>query len=688
MLPAMAIRYTSPANRSARMTTLPFTIEPTALLADLTQEDGAAPLHDATWYRAAAAGAGLEYHLSPGALEGAAWLTADLLLDGDCCTVFLLQLQEGQDGPCCQLRFALLPQASARLRLPLAALTLGHASLPREGALLNPTLHGDPVQPAAVQRLRLLVAGPADQPARWCMTPLVASAAAPLALDQPLLPRGPLLDALGQSAWRDWPGKATQQSEVSQRLHNQLLLASAQTWPRAFTERGAWQQRSFAAAGWFRTHHDGRRWWFVDPDGNPFWSAGLNGLRSSLATCTSHLPGALDWSPDVVDYEYAALRRQAAGQEYVDFLQANLMSAFGPNAWHGHWSAIALACLRRCGFNTIGHDSEFALARESQIPWTRTLQPPAFPQVPAIWRDLPDVYDPRFVEDARALAEPLHATLADRSLIGYFLMDCPAWSLTQEPPAAGMLFTTDDCHSRRALLDFLRERHGDEQRLSRAWQQPVTFHAIRFGRWSGPLSAAARQDLADFSVLLISHYFTTLNAACRHIDPHHLNLGPRWAGPPPDWCLQAALGSDVFSMRCDTPRVSGLDLERVQSEHACPVLISAWGVGALDAGLPASGPGPRVADQARRGAALRYCLENAMALPACVGLHVDALYDRSALGDGRGATWNCGLLDVCHRPADALMTAARQSLDNLYPLVAGQLQPFPDAPPALPPLAY
>ena len=670
------------------MATLPFTLEPAELLGGISQENAAAPVFDATWFAATAAGDGLEFHVPPGALAAAAWLTLDLLLDGDQSAVFQLELQEGLAGPCFRLRFALLPQASARLRLPLSALTLGAGDLPREGACLKPRADGDPVRPQALRRLRLLLAAPAARATRWCMTPLVASVTEPLALDQPFLPRGPLLDALGQAAARSWEGKSAGTADVSQRLQNQLLAARRQAWPRDYNQLGAWQRRSFEAGGWFRSHHDGRRWWLVDPDGNAFWSAGLNGLRASLETCVTRMQGALDWLPDAADFEYAAVHRQRNGRHVVDFLQANLMRAFGPNAWHRHWATIALSWLRRGGFNTIGHDSEVALARDAAIPWTRTLPPPAFPQAAFIWRDLPDVFDPHFVEDARQLAARLLATREDRSLLGYFLMDTPAWSLTSEPPAAGMLFTTETCHSRRALLDFLRERYGDEQALADAWGLPVTFAAVRAGRWSSALSDAARRDLADFSVLLLSHYFNTLNTACRAVDPHHLNLGPRWQGLPPDWCLQLPRVSDVFSMSCAADQVSAQDIRRVQAEQGLPVLICAWSVGALDAGLPASGPGARVAQQDARGPALRLCLENAAALPGCVGLHYDALYDRSALGDSLGEAWNSGLLDVCHRPCEPLVAAARQALSSLYPLVAGQAQPTRDAPPTLEALHY
>ncbi|MCY4527351.1 MAG: hypothetical protein OXB89_12190, partial [Anaerolineaceae bacterium] len=154
------------------------------------------------------------------------------------------------------------------------------------------------------------------------------------------------------------------------------------------------------------------------------------------------------------------------------------------------------------------------------------------------------------------------------------------------------------------------------------------------------------------------------------------------------WCRQVRHGSDVFSMSCNNALVSSLDVERVQAEQGLPILISAWSVGALDAGLPASGPGARVAQQDARGPALRACLENAAALPGCVGLHYDGLYDRSALGDLQGEAWNNGLLDVCHRPCEPLVAAARQALDNLYALASGEALPTRESPQVFTSLSY
>ena len=103
---------------------------------------------------------------------------------------------------------------------------------------------------------------------------------------------------------------------------------------------------------------------------------------------------------------------------------------------------------------------------------------------------------------------------------------------------------------------------------------------------------------------------------------------------------------------------------------------------------PGDGPPPepraRALAQADRGRAYRVYLEQAAAQPWCVGVHYFTLYDQSALGRPDGENYNIGFLDVCNRPYEPLIRAARASHDRLYAVAAGGLEPFDDAPDYLP----
>ena len=250
-----------------------------SLIGGLVRSRDKAILQEGDWFEAQQDGAGIQYIFAAGRLAEAAFLTMDLILDGNQLTVFRLRLQEGDDGPAFHLSFGLLNQCSARLRMPMEAVNQNRWMYPREGALLKPLVGGQRVDPAKVDRATLTVFRKGTRPARWCMTPIAAVAAEPARLNTVVLPSGPLLDSMGQSTLHEWRGKSGKPEEVTARLREQLENAQSYRWPDGFSKWGGWKGRKFDASGFFRTHNDGRRWWLVDPDGYPYWSAGMDCVR-------------------------------------------------------------------------------------------------------------------------------------------------------------------------------------------------------------------------------------------------------------------------------------------------------------------------------------------------------------------------------------------------------------------------
>jgi hypothetical protein len=657
-------------------------LAPQEMIGSLGREETAAPIHGATWYCADAVGDGLEYRFMAGALAAVSHLTADMLLDGEQLAVFRLRLQEGADAPGFDLIFGALNQCAARIRMPLDATNQDRWRYGREGAWLKPTCAGNRVNLAKVDRMMLTVLRKSDRPVRWCLTSFRGTTGEPPRLAEPLLPKRPLLDELGQSAIHTWPTKSRGSEEVAVRLRDQLAAAPRQRWPAGFSPWGGWQGKRVEARGFFRTHHDGRRWWLVDPDGFVFWSAGLDCVRPSIGTPVAGLEAALSWLPDPGGPYAAAHGRDEDGAPSVDYLVANLIRAFGPERWRESWAEIALAEFRRLGFNTVGNWSDWGVASAAELPYVRPLDE-CLPRTPLVYRDFPDVFGPTFADDAAAYAEQLRETAHDPALIGYFLMNEPRWGFAAETPATGMLLNGSPSASRAALGEFLRARYGSDEQFAAAWQMPVTFGEVADGEWRRPLTAAAQADLTEFSALMVERLFGGLSEACRRVDPHHLNLGARYHTVPPAWALAGMRSFDVFSMNGYDRRIPAERLERISAALDRPVLIGEWHFGALDAGLPSGGIS-HVRDQAARGRAFRIYTEDAAAHPACVGVHYFQMYDQSALGRFDGENCNIGFLDVCHRPYEPLAAAARASHERIYAVGLGQEAPYDDAPEYLP----
>jgi len=656
-------------------------LAPDALLGGLELETGEAPIPGATWYVARDVGDGLSYRFPVGALATARYLTADMLVDGNHLSVFLLELAEGDDGPTFGMLYAALNQCSARMRVPLEAVNQNRWRYPREGAWLKPMCGGERVDLHRVDRMRITVLRKSERPVRWCQTPVTAAPDEPSLVDELALPVGPLLDELGQSTLHDWPAKSRDPGEVTARLHAQLAAAPEQRWPDDRSRWGGWTARRFEPSGFFRTHHDGTRWWLVDPDGYAFWSAGMDCVRVNTEAAYGGLEAALSWMP-ARDGPYAAIYQSGHEGPTINYLAANLIRAFGPDVWYERWAEIALATLRGLGFNTVANWSDWRIARAAGFPYVRPLSLD-LTHTPTIYRDFPDVYAPEFAQDVVAYAAQLSETAGDPALIGYFLMNEPTWGFARETPAAGMLFNTRSCATRRALAEWLRGRYGGEAALADAWGSGVTYARVAKGTWDAPLTGAAHADLVAFSERMVEKLFGGLSAACRAIDPHHLNLGARYYTVPPNWAACGMRHFDVFSMNCYRERVPADELRAIHDLLGMPVLVGEWHFGALDVGLPGSGIG-RVRDQAARGQAFRVYTEDAAAQPWCVGVHYFTLYDESALGRFDGENWNIGFLDVCNRPYEPLAQAARASHEHLYPVAAGDVVPLNDAPEYLP----
>jgi hypothetical protein len=640
------------------------------------------PLSGSAWYIAQNIGDGMGYSFAPGALAGFEWLSADFLLDGEHLAVFVLEFQEGETGPTFGLSFGLLNQCQARLRLPLDMVNLNQWMYPREGAFLKPRTQGQRVDLKKVDRMRLLVTHKSHKPVRWCMTSIQVGVVEPPRLTDPLLTCRHLLDEFGQSGLHAWPGRTTSRADLDARLKSQLEAAPQQRWPEHFSRWGGWKDRRVAATGWFHTHHDGKRWWLVDPEGCLFWSAGPDCVTVDTTAAYQGLEKGLAWLPEREGPFAAAYQGHTYEHDStVNYLAANFIHTFGED-WYACWTEIAMAELRRVGFNSVANWSDWESASRVGMPYVRDLEY-AYLKLPLVYRDFPDVFHPDFEAVATQFATALEPSKDDPAFIGYFLMNEPTWGFASDCPAEGMLFNTPDCHSRRALADFLKERHSTDAALSAAWGMNVTFSDVAGGEWRQFLTAAARADLEDFSEIMVERFFGGLSKACRAVDPHHMNLGIRYYTIPPRWALKGMRTFDVFSMNCYKSRLPAVEMARVSKLMRQPIMIGEWHFGALDAGLPASGIG-HVPTQADRGRAYRFYLEDAASQPWCIGVHYFTLYDQSAIGRFDGENYNIGFLDICNNPYPDLAAAARLSHERMYPVADGSTPPFDDPPQYLP----
>lgn len=655
------------------MQSTPVNLKSPQTVGALTKRKQPAPLPGATGYTATKRGDGLSWTIEPGTLTRDHWLSCDMLLEGHIQATFRLTIEEegGDERDRFVLIFGLLNECQGRVRLHMSALNQNEWALGREAAVLKRICFGDAVEPSHAVTIKLTVARTEGRPVHFWLTDPVLSESEPELPDQPVLPKGTLCDALGQSTLSDWPGKTKSFDEMRTRLRGYVEGKGLRDKAAAFTRWGGWKGERFDATSFFRTEHDGNRWWLADPEGYAFWSTGPDVTSPRIDARVGGIESAVP--PDLLDNPAYRSRGEGVARS-IDVMTGHLHRVFG-DGWHAQWEELVVRLLHDAGFNTFGNWSDWRSASRMRFPYVRPLNFRGR-RTRHVFRDFPDVFDAAsFEADADAYAQTLKPSADDPALIGYFLMNEPKWGFAKQTPAEGMLINTPRCRTREALADWLKQKHDTPAALAAAWGNEVTLEQVASGEWSHTLTAQARADLRAFSTVMVRKLYDTLSEACRKVDANHLNLGARYFRPPPDWALAGMTSFDVFSINRYDQTPDAEALTAMSKATGKPVIIGEWHFGALDRGLPATGI-QRAANQVERGKAYRRYIELAAAHPACVGAHWFTLYDQSCLGRFDGEAYNIGFYDACHQPYRELVDAARASHQRLYRIAARQLEPF------------
>ena len=625
-----------------------------------------------------------------GAVGGAAWHPSRFLvfdaLDHEAWTmgvIFRLWASDGASAgdasqrPDMQITMGLMPQLLTRLSLPLAALDSQTMFMPRTPGKLKTVITGQRLDPAQIVRLELGVM-PAHAGQTVTITALRMTDVEP---DYPV-PEVKLVDEIGQYTRREWPGKTGSVDELVTYLRQEHAAAGVQgsrDAQQAHPSRnryGGWTGTSFDATGFFRTHHDGTRWWLVDPDGAPFFSTGPDCVEPEIRCPVDGIEPLFAWLPPREgQYAEAWSHQSRIGRDFVDFGIANLIRAFG-SEWRPAWEAMTATRLRDWGFNTIANWSDRGITRSAGMPYVWPLVD--FPTTDrTIFRDFPDVYSEEYQRNADGFAAQLEEFRGDPLLIGYFLRNEPTWGFVHGLNIAEeVLATTAAPASRAALAEYLSARYGDVASLNSAWATDLGAFAeleTRVIPHAARLSQAACDDLTAFSRKMIRRYVEIPSLACRRVDPDHLNLGMRYAYVATDLLLEGSDCFDVFSINCY--QMDPTDhIEAVGEAAGLPIMVGEYHFGALDRGLVANAL-RGVATQRDRGIAYRYYLERAAAHPYCVGAHYFTVADEATLGRFDGENWNIGLEDVCRRPYTEFLDGVTECHRRLYDVASGSVAP-------------
>ena len=574
------------------------------------------------------------------------------------------------EGPMCIINAGILPKVRTKWPIALSLLDSQTMFIPRTPGRLKEIILGRGIrlEEAAVMVLSFKKTITEQH---LIIHDLYLTAEEP---DCALTEAEPLVDSLGQFMHKEWPDKTNSEAEMIAALREERAAVDPEAAYEGRSRFGGDLSVRYDATGFFHTHYDGKRWCLVDPDGYRFVSTGLDccipgddGYVDGIEALLTDKPTG---TATAAASELSERNARFAGV-YVNHSIDNLKRAFG-DEWKQAWMEITRARLIRWQFNTIGNWSDKEFCRFARLPYVWPLAD--FPTTEVrIFRDFPDVFSEEYEQNCKVFSEQLREFAGDPYMIGYFLRNEAEWAFVQGLIIADkVLENPADTCCKRKMIAFLQEKYGDIGNLNQAWKKEYQgFDDLL--QEQPPISAfsvKAMEDAKEFSAILIRRYVSVPSAACRAVDPDHMNLGMRYAMLLDPILLEGHENFDVFSL-------NGYDancyptIQKAGEITGKPVLIGEFHFGAPDVGMLAAAI-CSVATQEDRGAAYRVYFEGAMDSPYFAGGHYFSLNDQPVLGRYDGENCQIGIVDVCAKPYETFVQAVTELNRDIYHLADGK----------------
>lgn len=372
------------------------------------------------------------------------------------------------------------------------------------------------------------------------------------------------------------------------------------------------------ATGAFRTEKKDGRWWLVDPDGNLFFSLGVQAVNrrpeqdgnAAYYTLVTNKYGSAD----------------AAGTAAVSRLKKWGFNTVGP------WSGCRPAGKRvpYCGHLWVGKTKI-----EASSGW---------------WGKFPDPYAPGFrreiINQAKAQLDGWGAPSGrDPWCIGYFVNNEMSWSNDDTGLARAVIRSPAEQPARVAFAEVIRRKYGAGKELSEDLPD---------------------EDLRMLELMLAEKFFSTVAEALHEVLPDKLFLGSRiaWGGEVP--LLACAKYADVVSVNTYRygPRI---DLPPGAADK--PMLVSEFQFCARGGGFTRTGM-ISASNQTDRAHCCREYVRACLEHPRYIGAHWFQWTDSPPNPDPEKWEAQSGIVNVNDEPYTETVEAFRSLADEMYPFRA------------------
>ena len=455
----------------------------------------------------------------------------------------------------------------------------------------------------------------------------------------------PAVDEFGQWNLGDFEGKAYSLEQLQKEWEsedNEEISTEAFN----YSQYGGYRQKQVNATGFFRTEKIDGRWWFVDPEGYLFLSAGVDCITPGRGGNAKEADKRRNMFKELPPQETNTNQRLQGNNDY-HFGLWNLKRRYG-NDYREKANEMIIKRMDKWGINTIGNWSGAEIISMNRKGFMVSMRTAG---VERKLMGLADVCAPDF---ANKLDEALKNSVARYKdnpwLIGYFVGNEPAW-LGEEARLCDLILQGEDRPLKTELKSFLEKEDTPERR------KEFVFNT--------------------FKIFLFS-----VEETRRKYDPNHLNLGIRFGNITN---IDAELLKicketfDVLSFNCYDLYPKKEMMDRALSITDLPMIIGEYHFGTVDRGMAQSLW--QVDSQKERGVAYRYYTEQGYSHPGLIGTAYFQWCDQDLTGRRNdGENYNCGLIDVTDRPYKYQVEAMAETAKRLYGVHSGELEPYNQQP--------
>lgn len=498
------------------------------------------------------------------------------------------------------------------------------------------------------------------------------------------------VDRFGQLGMNAFAGRVKSEQELrSDAAADEVYygsLAPPQEWDRFGGLDGSAERYGLEATGYFAVGDAGGRKVLKTPEGNIFFSLGVNGL-TNLETYTK-VEGReeqFEWFPSPEgEYQQAFVPDDPGSFSYY---MANKYRKTGRFPSASGFYSEAVGRLKGWGFNTAGSFSPEQYGSRNAFPYVRML--------PLSWMDwarvpglsLFDIFAPdaeQKMEETFAAVLPQHEN--DEMIVGYFLdNEYDYHKFHREVPK----LQGSRAAIKLRLVSELEAKYGTVTAFNTAWGTAFSSFEEMKEKELPLKSSASWQDMNAFFQLYLDTFYGTVSRVYRKYDRNHLLLGDRWITTPfHDTKLRGYLAEasgkymDVISINYYTRKLETDLLSEVHAKSGGkPILFSEFGYGTAEQGLKPLVPGAAL-NQNDRQLRYRNYVEGAASLSYVVGVHWFNYVDQAGTGrywQGIGdwaERYNSGLVNVADRPYKTFLAGAMKSNYEIYQVMMGERPRF------------